>query len=592
MIQKPRQMPQSFARIIMTRRRTRGIRRHHSFLSMAGPAIAWRMRRSADKFIQQTEQFQAVSEQTLERILALNAKTEYGRDHGLDGPSARQVFETLPATTYVDYASYIERIAAGEQNILSSEPVIYFSTTSGTTGPPKLIPVTRHQMRASLATRVTSLGLAIRAGVLQPMRGRFMTIMTDHEGGYTSGGVLKGAATTGGFKQLGNITNLILSSPSEVAHIHDQAAARYLHILFGLREEDLWTIVAFFPATILFALRDLHANAEELLRDLADGTINPRLELPIETRSSLKQRLRPARARARALEALWEQGRFTVSDIWPDLGAVLTATGGAFRFYADQLRPYLGDVPTFSPVYSASEGTFGFGFSADKPYYLLLPTLAYIELLPMEEMDNPEARPIAAWQAEIGQCYEVVITTLAGFMRYRLHDLVRVVDFYGQTPIIEFIERRGQIIDLVGEKTAEHHIVEAIDKASHAVSEPLVDYFVAPDTERTPGCYVLAIEERGDHRDNETTVREFLCAVEAALREVAPDYHDERVLGTLGHMTVALLKSGAFERQREQRIAAGGSASQIKTPHVIPDPGFFQREFQHEVLSRVEYTDG
>jgi len=552
------------------------------------------MRRSADRFIQQTAQFQTLSERTLDRILAQNRKTVFGREHGLDVSSPRQVFETLPTTTYADYVPYIDRIAAGEQNILSGKPVIYFSTTSGTTGPPKLIPVTRQQMRASIATRITALGLAIRAGVLPPMGGRFMTIMTEHEGGHTSGGVLKGAATTGGFKQLGNITDLILSSPGDVSHIHDQAAARYLHILFGLCEEDLWTIVAFFPATILFALRDLHANKEDLLRDLADGTINPRLELPAETRSRLKQRLRAGarRARAQALESLWEQGRFTVADIWPNLGAVLTATGGAFRFYADQLWPFLGDVPTFSPVYSASEGTFGFGFSASQPYYLLLPTLAYIELLPMEDMDDPEARPIAAWQAEVGHSYEVVITTLAGFVRYRLYDLVRVVDFYGQTPIIEFIERRGQVIDLVGEKTAEHHIVEAIDKASHVVNESLVDYFVAPDTEQTPGCYVLAIEERGHHRDNEQIVREFLYAVETALREVAPDYDEERELGTIGHMVVALLKPGAFERQREQRIAAGGSASQIKTPHVIPDPGFFQREFQHEVLSRVEDKDG
>ena len=34
--------------------------------------------------------------------------------------------------------------------------------------------------------------------------------------------------------------------------------------------------------------------------------------------------------------------------IWPDVGALMTATGGAFRFYADQLRPYLGRVPIFS----------------------------------------------------------------------------------------------------------------------------------------------------------------------------------------------------------------------------------------------------
>ncbi|MFQ5634440.1 MAG: GH3 auxin-responsive promoter family protein, partial [Gammaproteobacteria bacterium] len=493
-----------------------------------------------------------------------------------------------PTTTYADYAPYIERLAAGEQNVLSGEPVIYFSTTSGTTGPPKMIPVTRKHMRVAISNRFTSMGMALRAGALNTMQGPFMTIMTEHLSQPTAGGVPTGAATTGGFKQLGHFGDFILAAPADVTRVHDQASARYLHLLFGLREELLWTIVAFFPATILFALRDLHEHAEQLLRDLADGTISRHLELPGRTRAELTRSLRPARERARGLGKLLEHDRFTVRDIWPQLGAILTATGGAFRFYADQLQPYLGKTRIFSPVYSSSEGDIGFGFSADRPHYLL-PTMPYIEFLPVEEMDDPDARPIPAWQAEPGRKYEVVITTLDGFMRYRLTDILRVVEFHGQTPVIEFIERRGQLIDVVGEKTAEHHIVEAIDTASHVVEEPLVDYVVVPDTERTPACYLLALEEW--HRDCEDNlkVRAFLRAVDAALRKVAPDYDEERELGTLGPMAVALLKEGAFERQRAQRVEAGGSASQIKTPHVIPDPGFFRRAFEHEIVTRVEH---
>jgi len=545
------------------------------------------MRRSADRFVRETEQFQASSEKTLSQILALNGKTAFGRDHGLDGPGARQVFENLPATTYADYVSYIERIAAGEQNVLTAEPVVYFATTSGTTGPPKMIPVTRRRMRLALAGIATSMGLALRAGLLKSMRGPFMQIMTDHVSGVTASGVPTGAVTTGGFKRLGNFADVILSSPSDVTRVDDQAAARYLHLLFGLGEQQLWTIAAFFPATMLFTMRDLHEHAEDLLRDLADGTISPALGLSLEARSRLQPRLRPARDRARALQALLEQGRFTAAEIWPKVGAILTTTGGAFHFYADQLRPFLGDVPIFSPLYIASEGTFGFGFSADRPHYLLLPALAYIEFLPVEEMDDPQARPIPAWTAEPGQSYEVVITTWDGFVRYRLHDIVRVVEFHGQTPVIEFIERRGQVIDILGEKTAEHHVVEAIAAASHAIDEPLVDYIVAPDTEATPARYVLAIEEWHGGGENSQKARDFVREVDAALRKIAADYAEECELGTLGPMALVLLRAGAFERLRDKGIAAGGPASQIKTPHVVPDPGFIRREFQDEGLTRV-----
>ncbi|NIR61130.1 MAG: GH3 auxin-responsive promoter family protein, partial [Gammaproteobacteria bacterium] len=71
-------------------------------------------------FMQDTARFRAVSEATLSEILALNANTAYGRDHGLDGPAARQVFESLPTTTYADYMPYVERIAAGEQNVMTA----------------------------------------------------------------------------------------------------------------------------------------------------------------------------------------------------------------------------------------------------------------------------------------------------------------------------------------------------------------------------------------------------------------------------------------------------------------------------------------
>jgi len=546
------------------------------------------MLRSADKFLKQTAQYKALSENTLDQLLAMSRKTEYGRRCGLDGPDPRKVFKTLPTTTYRNYASYIERMAAGEKNVLTGDPIIYFSTTSGTTGPPKMIPVTKRHMRSSILERFVSMGLAVRAGALKPMHGPFMTIMTEHLGELTSGGFPKGAATTGGFKKLGRIQDLILSSPTDVTRVHDQTASRYLHLLFGLRHERLWTMVAFFPATILFALRDLQAKGEDLVRDLADGTINEQLELPAETRANLLQLMRPERKRARALSKLLKEDRFALENIWPELGCILTTTGGGFRHYADQLKPFIGDVPLFSPVYAASEATIGFGYSAEHPYYLLGPLQAYIEFLPIEEIDDPEARPIPSWQAEPGRSYEIIITTLGGFMRYRLHDIVRVVEFYGQNPVIEFIERQGQLLDVVGEKTAEHHIVEAMAAACYRVNARLLDYFVTPDTERTPASYVLAIEGWQGRSNNIQFVRELLGAAEAALRKVAPDYDEERELGTLGPMELVLLKPGAFERMRDQRIASGGSANQIKTPHVVPDPGFIQREFQHEMLSRIE----
>jgi hypothetical protein len=545
------------------------------------------MERSATRFLRQSANYEAVSQQTLDRILTLNGRTEFARSRGLDARVRRRVFESLPVTTYADYAPYIERIAAGEQKLMSGDKVVFFSNTSGTTGPPKQIPVTRRQMRLALTTKFTAMGLAMRAGVLRPMHGRFMTIMIDHANPPTASGMHTGSATTGGFRKLAPVHNLLMTSPPDVSHVADQATSRYLHLLFGLSEVRLWALVSFFPITILYTMRDLATHAEELLRDLADGTITPRLKLPGEVRDRLQQRLLPNPDRARALTNLLEQDHFTVADIWPELGGILTATGGAFRFYADQLQPYLGGIPVFSPVYSASEGTFGYGFSADRPHYLLVPTVAYIEFLPLDESANPLATPIPAREAEPGRSYEVVVTTLAGFVRYRMYDVVRVLEFIGQNPVIEFVEREGQVINVSSEKTAEHHIVEAIGIASRLVEEPLVDYFVAPNVEQTPGTYLVALEEWEHDCQDKRKVREFVSALETALCKVAPYYDEERRLGTIGPMEALLLRPGAFQRYRQRLIDAGGADSQLKTPHAIPDPGFIAHHFHTEILGRV-----
>ena len=90
----------------------------------------------------------------------------------------------------------------------------------------------------------------------------------------------------------------------------------------------------------------------------------------------------------------------------------------------------------------------------------------------------------------------------------------------------------------------------------------------------------FSIEEWHGDYENYRQARWFVGEVDAALRRIAPDYDEERELGTLGPMALLLLRAGAFERLRAKGVASGGPASQIKTPHVVPDPGFIRREFR------------
>ncbi len=71
----------------------------------------------------------------------------------------------------------------------------------------------------------------------------------------------------------------------------------------------------------------------------------------------------------------------------------------------------------------------------------------------IEFLDNGEIRGIH--EVEIGNTYVILTGQRNGFLRYNTEDVVRVTGFYYKVPILEFIGRYGQQIDLAGEKFSE-----------------------------------------------------------------------------------------------------------------------------------------
>ena len=76
-------------------------------------------------------------------ILMDNSTSEYGKKYGFaDIKDADEYREKVPLTTYDDYESYIDRMVNNnETNLITSYPVVFYASTSGTSGSPKKIPV-------------------------------------------------------------------------------------------------------------------------------------------------------------------------------------------------------------------------------------------------------------------------------------------------------------------------------------------------------------------------------------------------------------------------------------------------------------------
>jgi hypothetical protein len=546
-----------------------------------GSALSRQYLAAAERYLHEARHARSVARATLREILSMNGDTAWGRAHGLDGRSALAAFEAHPLTTYADFAAHIERMAAGEAGVLTTDTLAHFASSAGTTGHQKLLPITTRQAHMLRRHLFVPLGMAIRCGALGPMRGRWLQLLIEAGLGRTPGGTPVTGITGESFRQLEPLLRGLCTSPWPVIRLDHQASARYLHLLFALEEPCLWTIVSVYPAMLLDMMRDLEARAGDLLRDLADGTIHHGLELAAAVRAELSAMRRPAPERARALGALLAQGPLTVREIWPEVGCLLTVGSGSFRFYVDQLRPYLGGVPVYSASYLATEAAIGIGPGPERTGYILSTGAAYHELLPIASDGTVDPTPVAACDADIGGLYEPVVTTFAGLVRYRLGDVVRVVDRYGQAPVLEFIERRGPLLRIWREKLTEELVARALEGACREVAAPLTDYLVTVDPGVSPSRYLLVIEARDIGREGLEPARSraLLAAFERRLRASQPTYDEVRSRGLLGPPGLLEVACGTFERLLADRRGPGLSPSQQKVPHLVPDPAVITRHF-------------
>ena len=77
-------------------------------------------------------------------LIKAGRKTAFGKDHHFDQINTPSDFIAhVPVQDYEDLKPYIERVVAGEKDVLWTGLPIYFAKTSGTTSGVKYIPISK-----------------------------------------------------------------------------------------------------------------------------------------------------------------------------------------------------------------------------------------------------------------------------------------------------------------------------------------------------------------------------------------------------------------------------------------------------------------
>jgi hypothetical protein len=516
-----------------------------------------------------------VQARLLERILARAAESDFGRDHGLAG--ARTIADlrrAMPIAGYERARPYVERVKRGETTALfpPGTRIHMFAMTSGTTGAPKYIPVTDAILK-SYREGWHVWGVNALNDHLDAFGARILQIASRMDEEMTPSGIPAGAMS--GFTagaQRGVIRRMYVMPP-EASYAGDAATKYYLACRLGLQDRRVMPVTAN-PSTLLGLAREMDRRKEELVRNLADGTLAPDLSLDAGRRRRIVERLRPMPERARQLDAAAQRcGHLYPRDAW-ELPLVGAWKGGTLSLYLREMPAYWGEAPIRDIGLIASEGRFSIPLRTQGSAGVLEVTGTFFEFVPETEMDGAHPTALLSHEVEIGRQYFIILTTAGGLYRYDIGDLVRVVGRIGQAPIIEFLNKGQHIANLTGEKVTEFQATSAVNGCVARLGLAVRNYCLAPTWADVP-YYSLLVEESDVPADRAGA---FACAVDLALRGLNMEYEAKRKSGRLLALRVKTVPVGTWHTYDQEQIAAhGGRVEQHKHKFLASEVDFERR---------------
>jgi hypothetical protein len=533
-------------------------------------------RRAAARFETATRDPVAAQQRKLGEILARNRDTEYGRAHGFSRISDLRGYRRfVPVATYEDLRGYIERMAEGERNVLTAEAPVMFAMTSGTTGKSKLIPVTPTCRGRDHADQMRVWLHHARLAHPRLFDGKIVSLVSPAVAGRTGAGIPYGSTSGVMYREMNPLVRRSYAIPYLVAEIEDYDAVYYTVMRLALGC-DVSMVATANPSSIQKLVETTDACAEELIRDVHDGTLARDLKIDPKIRAYVERRLRrdPARAKALTAARARREGRLLPVDYWPNLRLIACwkggTVGGAVERFPEWFDPDgRAAVPVRDWGYLSSEARGSIPLSDEGDGGVLTVSTNVFEFVLADELEKyPEDRE--AWhflgvdRIEIGKQYYVFITTTGGLYRYDINDVIEVVGSYNRTPVIAFRRKGRGMSNLTGEKLSENQVIEAMNAAAKSLSVNVGAFRAEADPEQMR--YVFKVEPESPIPDEKQAA--LLEQIDETLCEANLEYKSKRASGRLHAPLLQMMKSGWHEAERKQAAADGKPVFQAKEVHL------------------------
>jgi GH3 auxin-responsive promoter len=534
-------------------------------ISVLRASLALREWAHAARFQRATERPDQAQRAVLQALVRTNADTAFGRDHGFASiTTPAEYARRVPIRDYESVRPYVSRIVAREDRILTAEPPRIFTTTSGTTGEPKLIPVTA-SWRAQMA-RLTRLWM-LHAARDHPatFAGKALTLVSPALEGVTAGGLPFGAMSGVMYENLPWLVRRHYAVPYAACLVPDCDARYFVTLRLALAHSI--SVIGTPNATSLLRLAETAAGrAEELVRAVHDGTLGlpaAATGLGVGTLLALEAGLRPDPAQARALAAIVERhGVLAPRYCWPDLALIACWLGGSAGHHARRLAEHYGDVPLRDLGLLASEGRMTIPLEDGSAEGVLAVHASFFEFIPEDRIESPSPPVLLAHDLEEGHRYYLILSGGNGLYRYDMNDVVQVRGFHGRTPRLAFVRKGRDMVSITGEKLHLNQVQAAVREAEDQTKLDVWQFRLVPDVEGRR--YDLLVEPRGALADAQGLA--FLEAFDQALARLNVEYASKRASKRLGPPRLAVMRPGWSERECRADFQAGKRELQHKWP--------------------------
>ena len=515
-----------------------------------------------------------MQETCVKRLMRKNKSTVYGKLHNFkDVKSIEDYQRIVPLSVYADYDDYVWRMANGEKGLITNMYVRRFTESSGSTGKQKLVPLSYWaEWVCQCFSFSAPVGCAVKwfaqHGKTLPAQKGLLTAEIGCR--KVKGGTISCLSSIP-LLNVKSIVETFTTSPKEVLFPEPgvDMDMHYMKLRFALPSKKISYLGTIFITTLESMFFYMEENWEMLCDDIEKGIINDNVRVPQEIREKYNKKLKPNPKRAEELRREFRKGfdeSPIIPRIWPNVGWMYGMGTGSLSFYQKKLRRYLGeDIPMHYLGYTATEAFMAVPLEFNSFEYVILPQNGFYEFRPIDQEGYDNLLTIK--DLEVGKEYEIIITNMSGFYRYRIEDVVKVTGYYNQSPKITFCYRLNQIANISGEKVSSLAFDEIVANLSEEMNDMYIGYSIYPDRSTSPGHYVLFLETADPVSDEKKAkyaekFEQMLCKGNVSVEPLIKS-------GALGHCEVKFLKNGTYDDYREVLRSRGANLNQVKPLKVI-----------------------